>query len=256
MLKRLLRRPDEATDAPPPPAPRPIFAVGDVHGMAALLDKTLDQIAKRIAQDGLREAAVVFLGDYIDRGPQSRETLDLLIDAGARLGVETVFLRGNHEAFALRFLDRPEQPSRWLDFGGDTTVESYGLDPRDFERTPAGQIALSAALTEAMGAAHLAFLRERLLSHYNAWPYFFCHAGIDPRSGPDDQPRDALIHGVRSFQRQGGWPGGFVVHGHYATDTPDFGPRRLGVDTGAYRSGVLTTAFCHQRGISFMVAQG
>jgi len=223
--------------------------------MAGLLDKTLTRIAARIARDGMRDAAVIFLGDYMDRGPHSRETLDLLIDAPARLGVETVFLRGNHEAFILRFLDRPEVPSRWLDFGGEMTVESYGIDPHDYDSTPQGQAALSAALADAMGAAHLGFLRERLVTHYDASPYFFSHAGIDPRFPPEDQPDQALIHGMRGFRETGGWEGRFVVHGHFATETPDFGPRRLGVDTEAYRSGALTTALCHARGISFMVAE-
>ncbi len=258
MLSRLLsgaRRtgPDPA-DAPPPRAPRPVFAVGDVHGMAGLLDRTLAQIEARIARKGLSDAAVVFLGDHIDRGPDARETLDLLMEAPARLGVETVFLRGNHEAFAVRFLDRPEVPTRWLDFGGDTTVESYGIDPHDYDDTAEGRAALSAALAEAMGPAHRRFLREALVTHHDAWPYFFSHAGIDPDLPPGDQPAQALVHGKPGFRKRGGWEGGFVVHGHFATDTPDFGPRRLGVDTGAYRSGVLTTAHCHDRGISFMVA--
>jgi len=250
LIPRALR-PAPPADTPPA-APRPLFAVGDVHGMAGLLDTMIRRISARIARDGLTDATVIFLGDHIDRGPQSRETLDLLLDARTRLGVETVFLRGNHEAFALRFLDRPEEPSRWLDFGGDMTIESYGVDPHDFDPTPEGQIALSAALRDAMGAAHLSFLRTRLTTHYNALPYFFSHAGVDSRLHPDDQPDQALVHGLRGFRTSGGWAETYVVHGHYITETPDFGPRRLGVDTGAYRSGTLTTAFCHGEGVEII----
>ena len=195
---------------------------------------------------------MIFLGDYIDRGPQSREVLDLLLKAPKRLGVETVFLHGNHEAFALRFLDRPKVPTRWLDFGGDATIESYGIDPYEYDTTLDGKAALSATLASAMDKEHLRFLHERLVTHYNEWPYFFSHAGIDPRLSPEDQPAQVLIHGMRGFRKLGGWEGGFVVHGHFATETPDFGPRRLGVDTEAYLSGVLTTAIFHGDAVDFI----
>jgi len=255
LLGRVLGRRDPG-NAPPPPALRPLFAIGDVHGMAGLLDTMLERIATRIAEDGLDDAAVILLGDYIDRGPNSRAVIDLLLAAPARLGVETVFLRGNHEAFALRFLDRPDTPSRWLDFGGAETIESYGIDPHDFEATPEGQADLSAALTEAMGAAHIDFLRDGLVTHFEDWPYFFTHAGIDTRFHAYEQEPHVLTHGMRSFRSTGGWPGSMVVHGHYITDAPDFGPHRLGIDTGAYRSGVLTAAYCHGEGIEIIEVEG
>lgn len=255
LLAKVLRRRDPA-DVPPPPAPRPIFAIGDVHGMAGLLDTMLDRIAARIGAQGLQGAAVVFLGDYIDRGPHSRAVIDLLLAAPARLGVETVFLRGNHEAFAMRFLDMPDTPSRWRDFGGTETIESYGIDPHDFEATPEGQADLSAALAEAMGTAHTGFLRDRLVTHFEEWPYFFTHASIDSRFHPDEQEPHVLTHGMRSFRKTGGWPGSMVVHGHYITEAPDFGPHRLGIDTGAYRSGVLTAAYCSGDGVEIIKVEG
>ena len=255
MFKRLLSR-AMAREAPREVvslrAPRPLFAIGDVHGMAGMLDGMIGMIRERIEEDGLHDAAVVFLGDYVDRGPQSRETIDLLLESPARLGVETVFIRGNHEEFARRFLDRPYEESHWLDWGGDTTVESYGIDPQDFKTGVQGQIALSKALAEAMGEAHMGFLRDGLVTHHNEWPFFFCHAGIDRQHPPQSQPERALVHGVRGFRETGGWPDSIVVHGHYITSTPDPGPRRIGLDTGAYRSGVLTAAFCIDETIDYI----
>ncbi len=255
MFKRLLSKAlarEDARAAGSARAPRPLFAVGDVHGMAEMLDAMIEKIHDRIVQDDLHDAAVIFLGDYVDRGPHSRETIDLLLESPARLGVDTVFLRGNHEAFAQRFLDKPHEESRWLDWGGDATVESYGIDPQDFEAGIQGQIALSDALEEAMGDAHTRFLREGLVTHHDEWPFFFSHAGIDRKRPPQDQPERALVHGVRGFRETGGWPDSIVVHGHYITDMPDQGPRRIGLDTGAYRSGVLTAAFCIDEAIDFI----
>lgn len=233
-------------------APRPLFAVGDVHGMSHLLDVMIDEIATQIDSDGLSDAAVIFLGDYIDRGPDSRGTIDRLIEAPQKLGVETVFLKGNHEAFALRYIEKSYEESRWLQWGGDATVESYGVDPQDYENSVKGQIALSQAFAEAMGEAHLSFLRDTLVTHHNEWPFFFSHAGIDPAYPPDAQPEKALVHGIRSFLTQGGWPDSIAVHGHYITEEPDLGNRRIGVDTGAYRTGLLTTAYIHGETIDFI----
>ena len=253
LIPRALRR-ASSVEAPLPRATRPLFAVGDVHGMADLLDTMIRRIGARIARERLDDATVVFLGDHIDRGPQSRETLDLLLDAPVRLGVETVFLRGNHESFATRFLNDPAEPSRWLDWGGDTTVESYGVDPQDYAPDPAGRIALATAVTRAMGPAHLDFLNDRLVSRHDAWPHFFAHAGVDAARAPGEQTRQALIHGTRGFRQTGGWPGSLVVHGHTISDTPDFGPCRLGIDTGAYRSGRLTAAFFRGDAVEFIEA--
>jgi serine/threonine protein phosphatase 1 len=103
-----------------------------------------------------------------------------------------------------------------------------------------------------MGATHTAFLREGLVTHHNEWPFFFCHAGIDRHLPPDAQPERALVHGIRGFRETGGWPDSVVVHGHYITGEPELGSRRIGVDTGAYRSGVLTAVFCIDETIDFI----
>ncbi len=255
MLRRLLRKAlarEEPQEAVSLRAPRPLFAVGDVHGMADMLDKMIEIIRDQIVQDNLHDAAVIFLGDYVDRGPHSKQAIDLLLESPARLGVDTVFIRGNHEEFARRFLDKPYEESHWLDWGGEATVESYDIDPQDFKEGVQGQIALSRALADAMGESHTSFLREGLVTHHNEWPFFFCHAGIDRKHPPHNQPERGLVHGVRGFREAGGWPDSIVVHGHYITSSPDPGPRRIGVDTGAYRSGVLTAAFCIGETIDFI----
>ncbi len=243
---------EEPEEVQPLVAPRPIFAIGDLHGMSNLLETMVEEIAIQIAQEKLDDAVVVFLGDYIDRGPNSKTTLDLLIDSPARFGVETVFLRGNHEAFAQQFLDKPYAESHWLKWGGEETIESYGIDPHDFGADTKGQIALSKTLAQAMGDVHLTFLRNTLVNSHNEMPFFFSHAGIDIARPPEDQPEKALVHGLRGFRETGGWPDTIAVHGHYITEEPDLGNRRIGVDTGAYRSGVLTALFCIDETIDFI----
>ncbi len=248
---KALRR-EEPEQTRPLHAPRPIFAVGDVHGMASVLDTMIDEIAAQIAEDRLDDAVVIFLGDYIDRGPDSRGAFNLLLDSPARLGVETVFLRGNHEAFAQRFIDKPYEDSNWLKWGGDATVESYGIDAQDFATDLKGRIALAQALSSAMGDAHLTFLRDTLVTSHAEMPFFFSHAGIDIARPPQDQPEKALVHGIRGFRETGGWPDTIAVHGHYITDEPDLGVRRIGVDTGAYKTGILTALFCIDETIDFI----
>ena len=252
LFSKLFEQEEPQEETRPLFAPRPVFAVGDVHGMSGMLDTMIAEIADQIAQDRLDDAVVIFLGAYIDRGPDSKGTLDLLLDSPARLGVETVFLRGNHEAFAHKFLDKPYEDSRWLEWGGEETIESYGIDPQEYATDMKGQIALSKALSDAMGESHLTFLRERLVTSHAEMPFFFSHAGIDIARPPEDQPEKALVHGLRGFRETGGWPDTIAVHGHYITEEPDLGIRRIGVDTGAYRTGVLTALFAVDETIDFI----
>lgn len=239
---------DETTSWPLPPAGLRIYAVGDIHGMSALLDDMLqhirDDLAERPPHGPVR---IVFLGDYIDRGPDSAGTLRRL--AGLRIeGAEIVCLRGNHEEALLWFLADPlEAWPHWLTFGGAATLASFGVQaPR--LRTDRRQIlAAHAALRRALPRDLVVFL-ERLPHYHAAGDYVFVHAGLRPdvplqRQDPHDLVwiRDTFLDHTGRFSH-------FVVHGHTPVAAPDVRDNRIGIDTGAYHTGVLTCLLLQDAG--------
>ncbi|GFE52497.1 metallophosphoesterase [Roseobacter cerasinus] len=233
--------------APPQPQVQPdhrIYAIGDIHGRADLLGELLDLITEDSRrQADARAVKYVFLGDYVDRGEQSRAVLDRLLvlqQAGAE---DAIFLKGNHEAALLDFLQDPVAGRRWLDFGGARTLKSYGLDPDgDPER-------LAPAFQTALGA-HLAFLQETE-RFWQSGEVLFVHAAVDPRRALADQRDRDLLWGNTAFLRGRGLKGLRVVHGHYNGPEPVVTPARICVDTGAYYSDRLT-AVCLDESVRFL----
>lgn len=221
---------------------RVVYAVGDVHGRLDLLDALLDEIRADAATLGREDRPViVFVGDYIDRGPESAGVIAridaLQSDPGS--GFEIRALMGNHEQTLLQFLDDPEGGPAWVEFGGGETLAAYGVSPPvgrgDAETWRSAQEQLQANLPER----HLQFLRRLELSAIYG-DYLFVHAGVRPGRSLDEQdPRDLLwIRG--DFLHQ---PHGLdlvVVHGHTPDEEPFVSPHRINVDTGAYATGVLT----------------
>lgn len=210
-----------------------IYAIGDIHGCAELLDRLMALIGEDAA--GVR-SQLVFLGDYIDRGPDSRGVVERLM-AIADKRPETVFLKGNHEAVFLDFLAGPAASEDWLHWGGAETLESYGVE-RPWLR-PAEELA--AEMREKAPAAHLAFLRGLDLTRAFG-DYFFVHAGVRPGTPLDAQDeRDLLwIRGDFHWAATGARPDKVIVHGHQPTRKPVDAGWRIGVDTGACFSGALT----------------
>ena len=216
-----------------------IYAVGDVHGRLDLLLRL--QAAIRADLDARPTAAplVCYLGDYVDRGPASAGVIDHLA-APSQDGLRRICLKGNHEDRMLAFLDEPERNGPgWMKFGGREALASYGVrqalvDAGDWAR-------LRDALAAALPPGHLAFLRSLHLAL--RWGgYLFVHAGLDPaRSLADQDPHD-LMWIREPFLSSGRDWGVRVVHGHVIEPEPVFRPNRIGLDTGAYKSGVLTCA--------------
>ncbi|HRP11142.1 MAG TPA: metallophosphoesterase family protein [Terricaulis sp.] len=232
---------------PPPPAACPDgrvrYAVGDIHGRADLLEEMLKRLEARAIED-LRpagEPVVIFLGDYVDRGRESSRVLDLLIEARPA-GFERRYLKGNHEQSMLAFLEDPITHRAWLMHGGNETLLSYGVQPPSpLHSKDEDWAAAAAALSEKLPPAHLKFLKD--LERYIAvGDYVFAHAGIDP-ARPLTKQTDRDLFWIRArflnSRRRGKYR---VVHGHTPVDSPYSDRRRVGVDTGAYASGVLTAA--------------
>ncbi len=221
-----------------PPGIR-VYVVGDIHGRADLL-ATLHQAIERHARGaapGTRKF-LIYLGDYIDRGPGSRQVIDLLVKRPLA-GFEPAYLKGNHEDVMLTFLEEENLGHDWLSFGGDSTVMSYGLRPPLSYTSKADVKALQRGLRTILPHSHRQFL-TRLQLYTVVGSYLFVHAGIRPGVRLDQQsPRD-LMWIREPFLRSRKDHGYVVVHGHTITDTPEIRSNRIGIDTGAYGSNVLT----------------
>jgi serine/threonine protein phosphatase 1 len=215
-----------------------LYAVGDIHGESALLDRLLTMIADDMAGRADRRAVVVFLGDYVDRGPDSRGVLDRLT-AAPLSWAETRFLAGNHESALLDFIDDPVANARWLDFGGAEALASYGVRASVGVRDRGRLKELRDHLADRLPDAHRRFL-EALEDWAVYGDYAFVHAGIRPGRALKRQRRDDLLWLREPFLSSSLRHEKVIVHGHTIVDAPEIRPNRIAVDTGAYATGVLT----------------
>lgn len=219
------------------PGARRIYAIGDVHGRADLLARMHERIAEDLAASPA-STLLVHLGDYIDRGDDTRGVLDILCQADWPTD-EAIHLRGNHEDLLLRFLEDASLGRAWLELGGDTTLSSYGVSMTP--RVPPAQRfeTIARDLAGAMPAAHVDFLHG-CADRYVEGSYLFVHAGIRPGRRLDRQESRDLMWIRDEFLRSSRDHGHLVVHGHNVTAEPDQQANRIGIDTGACWSGVLT----------------
>lgn len=213
-----------------------IYAFGDIHGRSDLLKEMFAVIDADVAQNPVDRPIEVFLGDYIDRGPDSAQTLDLLIGRG--LHRETVFLKGNHEAFLLEVLRDPTKLEDWRQFGGLQTLMSYGVQPT-LNPDSVEQADLIRALAEVMPGDHLRFL-DALKLTFVCGDFFFVHAGVRPGIPLKEQQESDLLWIRNEFLDSDENFGKFIVHGHTPVQKPDIRPNRINIDTGAYATGNLT----------------
>ena len=213
------------------------YAVGDVHGRLDLLDQLLARIETDIGARSQAQNVVVFLGDLIDRGPQSAQVVERLRTWKPR-DATTFFLCGNHEEVLLRVLAGEVTVfGDWLKFGGAQCLASYGLDAEQLSDQPEA-IAL-AAVKEAVPVEHEAFLAT-FADSFRFGDYLFVHAGIRPGLAVAAQKKKDLRWIRDPFLEDTRDHGFVVVHGHTISETVEERLNRIGIDTGAYRSGVLT----------------
>jgi serine/threonine protein phosphatase 1 len=214
--------------------------VGDVHGRLDLLDPLLDQIradAARLAVE--RRPVLVFVGDYVDRGVASKGVIDRVIALKREDRFEVCALKGNHEEALLAFLEDPYFGPTWSEQGGAQTLLSYGVTApmmrTDEEQWEKARQAFAAALP----ADHLRFLQGLALMAVFG-DYVFVHAGLRPGVALEAQSehdllwiRQEFLNSSRPFEK-------IVVHGHTPAEEAFLGDNRIGIDTGAYATGVLT----------------
>ena len=215
-----------------------VYAIGDVHGRADLLARLHALIRRDAAASPSERNVLIHLGDYVDRGLQSREVLEML--AGEAMpGFDRVDLIGNHDAWMLGFLDDPAMAPAWLANGGLETLLSYGVG-RAADTLPDERHArMSRDLAAALPPAHLGFLR-RLRRTHREGDYLFVHAGIRPGVALDDQEPNDLLWIREPFLDDDRDHGLVVVHGHTIAERPEVFDNRIGIDTGAFATGRLT----------------
>lgn len=228
-----------------------IYAIGDVHGCIDLLDRLQARIKAELAHDPHARALVIYLGDYVDRGPDSKPVLDRLA-AGPIAGCAAIHLMGNHERLMMQALASRDARTvdRWLVNGGAQTLQSYGIDlaqpgdrlaPGRSRLSPGDRTAAMTAFSAALPATHRAFLAGLALWH-KAGGYVFVHAGIRPNVPLDHQRAEDLLWIREPFLHSAADFGFVVVHGHTIQREPEERTNRVGIDTGAYFYGRLCCA--------------
>ncbi len=237
-----------------PPGVR-VYAIGDIHGRLDLLTQLLAMIGEAEQARPAERALMVFLGDYVDRGPDSRGVIELLM-TGLPPRFETFFLRGNHEEMMLRALASPDHFDIWAANGGLATARSYGVeaDPgAPIRHQDAARIRRE--LVEAVPEAHRDFMRA-LPVRLEAGGYLFVHAGVRPGVPMDAQNDWDCMTIRREFLDYRGDFGRIVVHGHTPGEEPDVQSNRIGIDTGAFFTDRLTALCLEERSRAFFSTGG
>ena len=216
--------------------PMRLYIIGDIHGRADLLDQMVGKICDDMACHEAVDCLTITLGDYIDRGPDSRGVLERL----CRNPFPTPYIgvRGNHEQLFERFMDNPSIAHQWRRWGGLETLHSYGIPVADVSAGK-GYDEAASALRTAIPHEHLQFIAS-LQPFVTVDQYYLCHAGVRPDVTLADQNtqdlmwiRDEFLNSEVQFEK-------LIVHGHTPCEWPDVRSNRINIDTGAFMSGRLT----------------
>ncbi|MBY3584519.1 serine/threonine protein phosphatase [Rhizobium bangladeshense] len=217
----------------------PTYAIGDIHGRYDLLLKAEEAILR----DGARlpgQKLIVTLGDYVDRGPESAQVIDHLMEPPPD-GFDRICLAGNHEIAMLDYIDGWLSYDDWMRMGSAELLKSYGLDPEHLPLVFPSGVQLDAFLRQSLPHTHIDFMRT-LPIMLDTPSVVFVHAGIDPMLPLSAQTEEDLVLIRHRFLESRVPLPKLVVHGHTPSDEPDIRPRRLNLDTRAFRSGRLTVA--------------
>lgn len=247
-IKRLRGRAVTASGLPASRA----YAIGDVHGRLDLLDALLQTIEEDSRARPAAKTFIVLLGDLVDRGPDSRGVVDRLLNYRPDFA-RTVYLMGNHEEFLLNVIEGDtDLVGNWLTYGGEECAASYGISQGWLlNATP---YAICQELGKRVPAGHTAFLRS-FGDSFRFGDYLFVHAGIRPGVALEDQRPEDLRWIRDEFLNDRTDHGVIVVHGHTIVAAPEERRNRIGIDTGAYRSGVLTAVAIEGNDRWFLTAE-
>ena len=219
---------------------RLVYAAGDIHGHTDALRPLLRELTDDLARGRPAERPLlVFLGDYVDRGPDSRGVIDTILALEADGPFEVICLKGNHEDALLRVLVDADFGPNWIANWGEATLRSYAVAVPAWGREAEETARVQAELAAALPASHRDFLRRCVMS-LSVGDYLFVHAGVRPGVALAEQHERDLMWIRYDFLESDADFGKVVVHGHTPSDRPELKPNRIGIDTGVYYSGVLT----------------
>jgi serine/threonine protein phosphatase 1 len=218
------------------PAGQRVYAIGDIHGRRDCLDVLLGMIDADDAARGRADTTLVFLGDLIDRGADSRGVIERAMHMAT--SPKCVLLMGNHEEILIRAWEGDRKAAGLFHrVGGRETLLSYGVTEAEYDASDLGDLA------ELVGARvpvdHIAFVRG-FQDQWRCGDYLFVHAGIRPGVPIDEQSPSDMRWIRREFLEDPRDHGVMIVHGHSITEEVDQQPNRIGIDTGAFASGKLT----------------
>ncbi len=219
-----------------------VFAIGDIHGCLKHLEDLQQKILAYAANYPSYQKTVIYLGDYIDRGPAAKGVIDNLL-GNSLPGFDTIFIKGNHEQMLLDFIETAGLGQVWFDYtnGGRETIHSYDVtEPRFFTDLDQTQKQFIAAFPDA----HLQFMRGLKMNHIIG-DYYFVHAGVHPGKPLDQQLNEDMLWIREPFLSSHNDYGKIIVHGHTIVAHADIKNNRIAVDTGAFWSGVLTALALH-----------
>ncbi|MER8676953.1 MULTISPECIES: metallophosphoesterase family protein [unclassified Mesorhizobium] len=218
-----------------------LYAIGDVHGRLDLLAAMHRRIESELEYKPTSDWRVIHLGDYVDRGPESKGVIDFLIEVQKR-DPRHLMLAGNHDIGFLDFLDEPDPEGLFIRYGGVQTAQSYGVDLAGHASWFGKGEALRRghqALVNAVSQAHVDFLRSLQLSLISG-DFFFCHAGVRPDVPLESQSPQDLVWIRDVFHNHPGLYPKVIVHGHTPVPQAEVMPNRVNVDTLAWQSGMLS----------------
>lgn len=233
-----------------------VYAIGDIHGCLDLFHKLHEKISFDLIENPpTGDVHIVYMGDYVDKGPDSKGVVDALIERRDRGdGIKKTFLLGNHEYGMLDFISRPDQASRsdWLRWGGIETLRSYGIVFEEGIALPSEKEQAATRLRDIVPPAHIAFLRS-LANAVEIGGFFFAHAGVDPLKSVHKQDFEDLCFIREPFLSWKKVLSHMIVHGHTRTrGEPEVQPHRINVDTGACETGILTAGVIEGNSVRFL----
>ena len=222
-----------------------VVAVGDLHGRLDLLEPLWTKIDAASRLSSARQRTLIFIGDYVDRGLESAQLVERLLDGFP--GFEAIFLKGNHDETLLQFLSDPSIGEVWRNFGGLETLRSYGVVHSAGKSWAQTRSEFASVLPQT----HEAFFKNLRLYHVIG-DYIFVHAGLKPRVPLEEQRESDLLWIREEFLESPVNFGRTVVHGHTPSDAPEVRGNRIGIDTGAYMTGNLTAVVLEGRTREFL----
>ena len=215
--------------------PDRLYIIGDIHGRLDLLDQMIDRIGRDAQHFGGTNLTVT-LGDYVDRGPDSRGVINRLLNNP--FPGDYIALKGNHEALFEKFLKEPDIGNYWRQLGGLQTLHSFGIAVRPLMMSKKFE-EVAEQLRSVLSADQLNFIKS-LKNSLTVDRFFLCHAGVRPGVPLDRQREEDLLWIRHDFLCSDVDFGKIVVHGHTPIERPEFRPNRINIDTGAFATGRLT----------------